>query len=77
MLRNMNPNPECQREDCRFRVAVEMTSLAYYAPVYDKHGNNVNPDGNVTQGELVCDSCKKEWTFRKQYGTIQFLEKQS
>jgi hypothetical protein len=58
----MNPNPTCKL-DCRFSHGVSMTTMAYYPPVYDKHGNNVNPDMNSTSGSIYCSVCKKNWTY--------------
>lgn len=34
-----NPNPECEREDCKFEINGGASTLAYYPPVYDKNGN--------------------------------------
>jgi hypothetical protein len=38
-----------------------MTTLAYYPPIYDGHGNNLNPDMNKTYNTLRCSTCGKEW----------------
>lgn len=38
-----------------------MTTLAYYQPVYDGHGNNLNPDRNTTYCPMKCSTCEKEW----------------
>ena len=59
----MNPNPTCQNENCRFHFGLSMTTAAYYPPVYDKHGNNINPDMNTTSGSVDCSTCKKHWTY--------------
>lgn len=69
----MNPNPGCEGE-CRFRVGTGMTTCAYYPPVYDKHGNNVNPDRNVTSGNVWCNVCDKRWWYSTQYGKTTFKE---
>ena len=69
-----NPNPNCPREDCRFCVGIEMTTSMYYPPVYDKQGNNINPDGNVTSGEMTCSTCNKKWKYSTQYGETIFQE---
>lgn len=69
----MNPNPGCEGE-CLFRVDMGITTCAYYPPVYDKHGNNINPDGNVTSGTMSCYACKREWTYATQYGETIFQE---
>ena len=40
-----HPNPDCDRH-CKFVYGYSVTTSMYYNPVYDKHGNNLNPDGN-------------------------------
>ena len=49
----------------------------YFPPVYDKHGNNVNPDGNITSGSITCNACKKQWFYRTQLGETTFEEVQN
>ena len=56
-----NPNPECPREDCRFAYGGGSTTLAYYQPIYDKNGVNINPDRNTTTFEVSCGSCGRMW----------------
>ncbi len=68
-----NPNPKCEK-DCRFHYGMSSTTAAYYPPVYDKHGNNVNPDGNVTRGTVSCSVCNTKWTYATQYGETDFKE---
>lgn len=69
----MNPNPNCEGE-CRFQFGMGMTTCMYYPPVYDKHGNNTNPDGNITSGSVACNVCNKQWGYSKQYGKTTFSE---
>lgn len=69
----MNPNPSCEGE-CRFRIGPGSTTCAYYPPVYDKHGNNINPDGNVTSGSVSCNVCDRQWSYATQYGKTEFQE---
>lgn len=54
-----------------------MTTAMYYHPVYDKHGNNINPDGNITSGSVKCSTCNKEWTYHTRYGETSYEEKQN
>jgi hypothetical protein len=68
-----NPNPDCA-DDCRFVYGPSMTTCAYYPPVYDKHGNNTNPDGNSTSGAVDCAVCKKHWSYISAYGKTTFFE---
>ena len=69
-----NPNPTCQNDNCRFHYGVSMTTSMYFTPVYDKHGNNVNPDGNITSGSVACSTCNKAWTYSTQYDNTTYQE---
>lgn len=69
----MNPNPGCEGE-CRFSVGMGMTTCAYYPPVYDKHGNNVNPDRNVTSGMMSCHVCDRQWCYATCLSETEFQE---
>lgn len=64
-----NPNPECEREDCTFESHGMSTTCMYFPPIYDKHGNNTNPDKNTTTERLKCLTCKRKWLVSKCYGT--------
>jgi hypothetical protein len=67
-----NPNPDC-KEDCRFReCGPAMTTAAYYPPTYDKYGNNLNPDGNITTQQIACTVCGKVWQSATQYGKTTY-----
>jgi hypothetical protein len=73
----MNPNPKCQSEDCRFQFGLSTTTCMYFPPVYDKNGNNVNPDGNITSGEVRCSTCLKTWYYSTQYDITTYKEVQN
>lgn len=68
-----NPNPGC-KQDCRFSYGTTMTTLMYFEPIYDKMGNNVNPDGNITSGSVSCSVCGKKWLSRMQFGYTEYTE---
>lgn len=69
-----NPNPDC-KEDCRFTQCGPATTTAmYFAPVYDKHGNNLNPDGNITTQQIRCTVCGKTWQSATQHGKTRYTE---
>ena len=68
-----NPNPTCEKE-CRFHSGFSTTTMMYYAPVYDKHGNNINPDGNITRGSVSCSVCNRSWTYATQFGETEYKE---
>lgn len=38
-----------------------MTTMLYYPPIYDGHGNNLNPDRNTTHSPVRCSTCGKKW----------------
>lgn len=73
---HMNPNPTCEK-DCRFYYGVSMTTAMYYTPVFDKHGNNLNPDGNTTTSEVSCSVCGRKWVSKSQFGNTAFNEIES
>lgn len=51
-----------------------MTTDMYYPPVYDKNGNNINPDGNITSGSVKCSTCNKEWRYSTRYDETAYTE---
>lgn len=66
-------NPECEREDCRFQqTSPGMTTCMYYPPIYDKYGNNTNPDMNITTYNIKCSVCEKEFHAREQAGNTTY-----
>lgn len=55
----------CDTPDkCRIQVGLSTTTMVYYPPIYDGHGNNLNPDMNITTTEMKCLTCGKEWIDR-------------
>lgn len=69
-----NPNPTCQNENCRFHYGMSMTTSMYFPPVFDKNGNNINPDGNITSGSVSCSVCAKAWTYSTQFDKTTYQE---
>jgi hypothetical protein len=67
--------PDCPdgRKDCVFSRGVRSTTLAYCPPQYDRGGNNLNPDSNVTSGKLTCETCGRIWNYSEQYGKPFFM----
>ena len=70
----LNPNRACDRKDCKFVYGATITTAMYFTPVYDKEGNNINPDGNITTGEVKCLTCNRAWTSSTQYDKTTFTE---
>lgn len=70
---HLNPDPTCKK-DCRFSYGMSMTTLLYYHPIFDKHGNNVNPDGNTTSGEVSCSVCERKWSYSTRFNQTDFKE---
>jgi hypothetical protein len=70
----MNPNPQCDRDDCRFTNSGGQITCSYYQPIYDKKGKNINPDGNIHTSVVTCISCSKSWTAVTRYGKTVFNE---
>lgn len=69
-----NLNPECHREDCKFSRGMESTTLAYYPPIYDKNGININPDMNTSTFCISCITCGKIWKGTTQNGKTIYQE---
>lgn len=74
MTNFQSPNPDCERDDCQFTQGVSMTTCAYYVPVYDKNGVNINPDGNTTTFDVSCYKCNKKWRGATQLGKTTYDE---
>lgn len=53
--------PYCQKATTR-EGSVSMSTLVYYPPVYDKRGNNTNPDRNTTRSGWRCLKCKNVYS---------------
>jgi len=69
----MNPNPTCKLE-CRFRHGMTMSTTVYYEPMYDKHGNNLNPDMNKSNTPIECGICDRRWSATTQGGKTTYEE---
>jgi hypothetical protein len=61
--------PGCSRDDCMVTESGGNTTLAYYPPIINAQGVNVNPDKNKTHYDKRCLSCGKSWTETWQNGT--------
>ena len=68
MLTLIDGGAGCMRDDCLITVTSSYQTMAYYSPMYDKDGVNVNPDRNATYEDVRCLSCGKSWR-REHYGT--------
>jgi hypothetical protein len=70
----LNPNPNCEREDCRFEYGAGMSTCMMWYPAYDKQGNLVSVDPNTYSRDVFCTTCSKRWTIRTQYGKTEIIE---
>ena len=61
--------PDCMRDDCMLQHGVSTSTLAHYPAIFDKDGNNTNPDGNVVVTDIKCLSCGKSWKESWKNGT--------
>ena len=60
---------DCKTPDnCRIRRSILSTTCMYFPPVYDGHGNNLNPDGNISSYTEHCLECGKMWRVMEQFG---------
>ena len=61
-IESANIRPKCETPDrCIIQQGMSMMTLAYYAPIYNGFGRNVNQDRNTTTTSMECQSCGKEW----------------
>lgn len=64
----------CMRDDCLITEnGPSSTTCAYYPPIYNKQGVNVNPDMNTTTRSRRCLSCGKTWTESTQNGKTTII----
>ena len=66
--------PECKqcKKDCRITFGTASVTAAYYTPIYDKNGVNVNPDMNETSQIAHCNMCDKTWGVKTKGGNTTF-----
>ena len=61
--------PGCSRDDCMIMDGGGTSTCAYYPPIINAQGVNVNPDMNIRTYNRRCNSCGKSWTEQWQNGT--------
>lgn len=61
-------------KDCRWQESPSITTDAYYPPIYDKYGNNVNPDMNTATSQIYCLTCNRKWNAITQAGKTVYKE---
>lgn len=68
--------PDCDTpERCEFSpTGPAFTTDMYYPPRYNRAGENLNPDGNVTSQEWSCSACEKRWIASTRLGEVEFTE---
>lgn len=69
----MIPNLICDN-NCLFTYGTSMSTLAYYAPMCDKNGVNLNPDRNTTYSDVSCVTCGKKWKTQTTMGVTKYEE---
>ena len=69
----MKPS-DCTNNDCRLVEEPGYTTAAYYPPIYNKNGVNINPDRNVTTSYVYCEYCKKKWRKEAILGNSTYIE---
>lgn len=62
---------QCPKCGSQARIqGISTVTAAYYAPVYDENGINVNPDRNVTTTQWTCTKCGTNYTTKTVLGEI-------
>ena len=64
----------CKRSDCRFTITDTFRTAGYTAPVFDKYGNDITVDLNISTGKLSCSSCERKWKFTNTYDHTHYEE---
>lgn len=54
---------DCEREDCRIVQGPTTTTLMNFPPIYNKKGENTNPDLNTVMRLDQCVSCGKVFRY--------------
>ena len=52
----------------RIKEGMSTTTLAYYPPIYDETGRNINPDRNRHNTSFMCLVCGQTFGISSQYG---------
>jgi hypothetical protein len=61
-------------KNCKFQqVGASTMTAMYFAPVYDKEGNNLNPDANTMTSSYHCTECGKSWRVSERLGKSDVL----
>lgn len=71
---NLPPEIKQCEGQCRMQFGSAFTTAMYYTPTFDKYGNNVNPDGNITRGTCSCLTCGTKWSYEMQYGDYKWTK---
>lgn len=67
---------DCNK-NCRFQqIGPATTTAMYFAPVYDKEGNNLNPDRNTTTVSYQCIECGKIWKVSSNNQDVKILNEE-
>lgn len=61
--------PGCTRGDCMILDGGGHTTAAYYPPIYNAKGQNINPNMNITFSNRMCKTCNRSWTEEWQNGS--------
>lgn len=54
----------CLREDCNIHTGSQTMTCIGWSPSYDKNGNSVGRDPNISTTSYSCYTCGKKWTVR-------------
>lgn len=56
---------DCKREDCIIEDLGSRTTLLGWTPTYNKQGQLLNSDPNITTTYYRCIICKSNWQTKK------------
>lgn len=65
MTSKIIPDPSCVLE-CKLYDALPMHRTAMsWTPLWDKFGQMINSDPNITSGRIGCMTCERQWDYRE------------
>jgi len=64
------PDPDCNRQ-CRYTRGITSTTMVCDPPLYDREGNKINSDRNVTSYEMHCIACDRRWRLTSRNNAVE------
>lgn len=49
-------------DECQFVHSTVSSTLMYFQPIFNRKGQNINPDRNTKSYDISCQKCGKIWS---------------